>query len=178
MKQKPIVGKNKFLTLCETDALHQLDLSTKKEYEIWKEVSDEVIRLLYEKRVLEEDVARLRIKKILYRKVKTILIDGRKKDTFEEMPIPQQGVRLKDAKMMYKNVSGVYIAHNTEGKCSYVGKSIDIGARLKSHNIVNERNTYAISVVPLSETEIHRHELFYIWLYNPLLNDQTKRDYD
>ena len=175
MKAAPIIGKNKFVTLCENDVLHQLDISPEKQYETWYELSNQVTRLYLEIRVLTEDVERLRLKKILYRKSKTIHLHERKRDVFEEMPIPQQGVRLSDAKMMYKGMSGIYIAHSNDGECSYVGKSKDIGGRLKSHNVISEANTYSISVVPLSEKEIHRHELFYIWLYNPLLNDQTKR---
>jgi hypothetical protein len=175
MSVKPELGRNKFLTLCEDDILHQLDISPKEQYETWHELSNQVVRLSAEKRVLTEDVERLRLKKVLYRKIKLIRVEGRKRDVYEEMPIPQQGVKLSDAKMMYKGMSGIYIAHTNDGRCSYVGKSKDVGARLKSHNVISESNTYSICIVPLSETEIHRHELFYIWLYNPLLNDQTKR---
>ena len=71
--------------------------------------------------------------------------------------------------------TGVYIGWN-DGAVHYVGRSINLSARLRSHNVVKPQ--WKVSVIELSENEIYFAELFYIWLLRPPGNCEGRRTKD
>lgn len=71
-----------------------------------------------------------------------------------------------------KGVSGVYFAWNNFGSVVYVGRSSDLHKRLISHSTVTDN--HLISWLEFPESKIYTYELFYIWLLEPSLNNETK----
>ena len=90
---------------------------------------------------------------------------------FHNMPKPP-GAFCKAEDTLGMGVrSGIYFGWRN-GKCFYVGKSINIEARLKSHHVINIDDD--VSWLEMPPSEIHLNELFYIWLLAPECNDETK----
>jgi len=65
--------------------------------------------------------------------------------------------------------SGIYIAFRGD-VCEYVGKSVHIPNRIKSHSKV--QRDHVVCLIPLPKREIHFAELYYIWLLRPTLNSE------
>lgn len=81
---------------------------------------------------------------------------------------------IADAKSVLKGKSGVYFAWDTnDGRCMYVGKSKNMGARLSESR--TELLGCKISYLIIPEEHIHHWELFYIWLHKPERNAETKK---
>lgn len=90
---------------------------------------------------------------------------------FYEMSSPP-GPYCKAKETFDANIgSGIYFLWNL-GEVVYVGKSVNISNRLKSHHVVNAEDD--VSWLKMSKNDIHLAELFYIWLLAPELNSETK----
>lgn len=83
-------------------------------------------------------------------------------------PPPAKG-RVKD--MVPPDKPGIYFCWRNS-VCVYVGKSVNIQSRLRSHNIVGPHDD--VSWLEFDEHEIHHAELFYIWLLRPSENSESK----
>jgi len=80
-----------------------------------------------------------------------------------EVPAP-------DVKFEAEDKPGIYFIWNGDSVC-YVGKSISVKNRIKSHGKKSYRSK--VSAIYCEEPEIHCWELFYIWLLRPPLNGQV-----
>lgn len=67
--------------------------------------------------------------------------------------------------------AGIYFCWRN-GICVYVGKSVNIASRLRSHNVVGPDDD--VSWLLFDKADIHHAELFYIWLLSPCENSETK----
>ena len=91
--------------------------------------------------------------------------------TFHEMPLPPGAFcKAKDTEDM-GDKSGIYFGWRNS-KCFYVGRSINIKNRLKSHQTISLSDD--VSWLEMPDEDTHANELFYIWLLQPESNGQMK----
>jgi hypothetical protein len=89
-----------------------------------------------------------------------------------KMPEPPPAMCRSSAVHEQKRFSGIYFGWRN-GICFYVGKSVNIPSRLKSHDKIQHDDD--VSYLRFDEKDIHHHELFYIWLMKPIENNETKQ---
>jgi hypothetical protein len=87
-----------------------------------------------------------------------------------EMPC-SEFISLREAKKLLWGKSGIYFGWRvTDGKCVYVGKSVNLGSRV--HPKREELLDCKITFIEMPPDQIHTWELFYIWLHQPERNGQ------
>jgi hypothetical protein len=69
-----------------------------------------------------------------------------------------------------KPFSGIYFGW-VDGVCVYVGKSINVQNRIRTHTTITRCE--GVSWIVMPESDIHHAELFYIWLMRPSRNSET-----
>jgi len=75
------------------------------------------------------------------------------------------------AKNKLEPFPGVYFCWN-QGVCVYVGKSVNVPNRIRSHDVIQPHEE--VSWLEMTESDIHHAESFYIWLLRPCRNNESK----
>lgn len=84
-------------------------------------------------------------------------------------------ISLHEAKKKLLGKSGVYFGWRvTDGKCVYVGKSINLGVRVGPHR--EELSDCKLTYIEMPAEHIHTWELFFIWLHRPERNKELREE--
>lgn len=152
------------------DAMCEIEFNTHdpKSRRIWEEMIRNVgdHERLVEASRMAVDVAETELRRARV----SISNASRRLSAKHDMPQPPPArAALKD--LSPPESSGIYFCWR-DGICVYVGKSINLAGRLRSHGVVKREDDVSWLLFPVDE--IHHAELFYIWLLSPCENGETK----